>query len=387
MTIIIRIYILLCVSLLIFDICFLLVQNRRSIVAYRVNRKLEDQIRTEITLHRETGAFSPDFPDTLRQALPKTRNLLTLQGVLEDDAQAQEWFRPFVFAQLKEYASRDDYEQAYYTYILSTFDYRREKPSPEFVDDLIGFLDSKSLYTFANTMTCLYAIGLTAPLMRAMDIINEREGFYHKKLLVDGLLSAQVEGDDLNTSLIWKFDSYTPYIQDCLLDYFRLCGQDVSDLCMRVLTGGKADTQVRFTAMRYFAKYPNADAKAYFLTVLADDNAPWIEQMLSIQALRRYDDREAHDAIFKKITSPNWYVRVNAVQYLHDRGLSREDVFDILYQKDRYANESLLYQFRGDKEMTRYIVDTIQLLNMQDATVDASSDVDALCNAASGAAV
>ena len=109
--------------------------------------------------------------------------------------------------------------------------------------------------------------------------------------------------------------------------------------------------------------------------------------MLSIQALRRYDDREAHDAIFKKITSPNWYVRVNAVQYLHDRGLSREDVFDILYQKDRYANESLLYQFRGDKEMTRYIVDTIQLLNMQDATVDASSDVDALCNAASGAAV
>ena len=67
--------------------------------------------------------------------------------------------------------------------------------------------------------------------------------------------------------------------------------------------------------------------------------------------------------------------------------MSKEEIFNILYQRDRYANESLLYQYREDKEMTRYIVDTIQLLNMQDATVDASSDVDALCNAASGAAV
>ena len=386
MTIIIRVYMLLCASLLLFDICFLLVQNQRSLVAYRINRKLEDQIRGEIRVYRESGAFSPGFPETLRQALPKTRNLLTLQGVLEEDAQAREWFRPFVFAQLKEYTSRDDYEQAYYTYVLSTFDYRREKPTPEFVDDLMGFLDSKSLYTFANTMNCLYAVGLTTPLMRAMDKVNERAGFYHKKLLVDGLLSARVEGDALSDRLVDKFDTYTPYIQDCLLDYFRLCGYDASGLCMRILTDGKANDQVRYTAMRYFAKYPSADSRAYFLRVLGNEDAPWIEQMLSIQALRQYSDREVYDIILKKITSPNWHVRVNAVQYLHGRGLSRADIFDILYQKDRYANETLLYQFRGDKEMTRYIVDTIQLLSVQDATVDASSDVDNLC-AASGAAI
>ena len=61
MTIIIRVYMLLCASLLLFDICFLLVQNRRSLAAYRVNRKLEDQIRGEIRVYRESGAFSPGF--------------------------------------------------------------------------------------------------------------------------------------------------------------------------------------------------------------------------------------------------------------------------------------------------------------------------------------
>ena len=34
--------------------------------------------------------------------------------------------------------------------------------------------------------------------------------------------------------------------------------------------------------------------------------------------------------------------------------------------------------------MTRYIVDTIQLLTVQEGTVDAGADTDALCDAASG---
>ena len=75
------------------------------------------------------------------------------------------------------------------------------------------------------------------------------------------------------------------------------------------------------------------------------------------------------------------------MEYLYGRGLSKENIFDILYQRDRYANESLLYQYRGDKEMTRYIVDTIHLLDMQDASIDASSDIDALCNTAISATV
>ena len=70
------------------------------------------------------------------------------------------------------------------------------------------------------------------------------------------------------------------------------------------------------------------------------------------------------------------------MEYVHDKGLSKEDIFNILYQKDRYANECLLYQYRGDKEMTHYIVDTIQLLNAQDNAVGAAVDTDSLCDAA-----
>lgn len=379
MTIIIKIYILLCIALLLFDICFLVVKNRRSLVAYQTNEKLDRKIREEIEVFRENGSFSSDFQTKLHQELTKTRNLLTLENILEQQPQTRAWFSTFIFSAMKDYAAKDDYEQAYYTYCLSLFDYRAEKPSAEFVDSLLNFLDTKSLYTFSNTMNCLYAIGLTQPLLRALEKIDQRQGFYHKKLLVDGFLTVQQEGDELDRSLTAGFGSYSPWMQDCLLDYFRLKGTNASELCLNIISGERADTQVGYSAMRYFAKYPSPESRNCFLNVLADDSASWVRQMLAIQALGRYDDAEVRTAILKKVTSANWYIRVNAVRYLGEKGLSQDEVFNLLYLRDRYANDSLLYQFRGDKEMTRYIVNTIQFLNAQDGTAEISENLDVQC--------
>ena len=55
MTIIMKIYILLCSALLLFDICFLVVKNRRNLVAYRTNEKLDRKIREEMEVFRENG--------------------------------------------------------------------------------------------------------------------------------------------------------------------------------------------------------------------------------------------------------------------------------------------------------------------------------------------
>ncbi len=333
-------------------------------------------------LHRKSGAFSPAFADSLYRDLSKTRNLLTLQNMLEAAPESQEWFRPYVFAQIQRYKEKDDSEQAYYTYVVSTFDFSREKPSADFLNTLMSFLDSESLYTFSNTMICLYAIGQTAPLMYAMDKVNERTGFYHKKLLVDGLLSARTDGNEFNDSLLDKFHSYKPEMQDCLLDYFRMSNYDAAELCMGILRDGKAASQVGYSAMRYFAKHPTQESREYFLEVLSDDSAPWVPQLLSIQALRQYDDPAVYNAIMKKTTSPNWHVRINAVEYMHSRGLSREQIYDILCQRDRYANDSLLYQYRNDTEMTRYIADTIQQLEEQAKATAPGSDIDPLCGTA-----
>lgn len=375
----IEVYMIVCVLLLIFDLVFLTTKNLRNHRLFPKNEKLKEQIQEEIGKHRETGAFSQDFEEELTNKLRKTKNLLALMGELEQDPEAAGWFRGVIFALLADYRKKTDYEQAYYTYVISTFDYQKEKVPEAFAGEFLAFLDSKSLYTFSNTMDALYRFGETHLLVNSIDKVDQRKGFYHKKLLVDGLLDSQADFAELNRKLVERFDRYTPYMKDCLLDFLRMNGYDIAELCMRLLTADDTDFQVRYTAMRYFAKCPTAGSKAYFLDVLADGQRTWLEQMLAIQGLMGYDDTQVRAAIQEKVTDRNWYVRVNAVQYLYKQGLTRQEVFDILYLRDRYANNTLLYQYHGDKEMTRYIIDTIQLLTQQDEeTATGQANLEAL---------
>ena len=137
MHIVIEIYILICIFLLIFDIIFLLIQNRKNLAAYRLNEQLANEIRTE--LNKNPDELSLNFLKRLGTKLDKTKNLLTLQSVMEEYPKQKNLFRSSVLAQLDNYSKKRDYEQAYYTYLLSAFDYSQEKPSLEFINALLRF--------------------------------------------------------------------------------------------------------------------------------------------------------------------------------------------------------------------------------------------------------
>lgn len=369
MNIVVEIYLIICVCLLLFDIVFLVLKNHRNQELYPRNHKIEEMFQQQIGLHRQTGAFSEAFLEKLPKRLSHTRNLIMLMDILDQDAEAADWFRPAVFAQLPEYQKKNDYEQAYYAYAISCFNYEQKPVSPEFASRFLAFLDSKSLYTFANTMDAVYQFGETNFLLTALNKVDQRQGSYHQKLLIDGLLASRANFEELNRALVQQFDRYTPFMQECLLDFFRMNGFDASELCMSLLKKeGRIDTEVRFGAMRYFMKCHTSQSKDYFLDILKKDNVPWIDQMLAIQALENDNADDVWEAIMKKVNHRNWYVRSKSVSYLYHHGLTKEQVFDILYLRDQYTNDALLYQCRGDKELTRYIIDTIQLLRRQDVS-------------------
>ena len=53
-----------------------------------------------------------------------------------------------------------------------------------------------------------------------------------------------------------------------------------------------------------------------------------------------------------------------------DYTVTKDQIFDILYLRDKYADNALLYQYRNEKELSHYIIDTIQLLQRQDASAE-----------------
>ena len=366
MNLFIKIYILLCVALILFDLAFLVVKNFKTYEFYPRNSKLEKKIRDEIALHRETDSFSKSFSRDLTHLLAKTKNLITLQSELENEPDASPWFRTAVFDQISTYQKKSDYEQAFYTYVISCFDYSEETVPPDFADRFLSFLDSKSLYTFSNTMNAIYRFGQVNLMLLAIEKADERGRFYHKKLLTDGILASHVDQVELTAKLVERFHWFSSHMQECLLDIFRMGRGDASDLCMELMLNTSLDDQVRYSAMRYFTKHPNAPSREFFLETLKNEESAWVEQMLAIQCLGSYRDEEIYQTIKGKATSRHWYIRTNAVEYLYRQGISQDEIAEILRTQDRYASEALLYQYRDDHEMTMFMIRTIQALTHED---------------------
>lgn len=376
MTIVIRIYLLICMALICFDIAFLCLNRRRKYVAYQIDEGFAREIAGALAERRATGQFPQGFADSLERRLSSVRNLLTLQQAIEGDAAGKAWFQPYIWAQLGHYAQKNDAEQAYYAYLLSTLDYSREKPKPAERTALLGFLESSFFYTFANTMLALYAIGDATALLWAVQKADAFPGFYHKKLLLEGLLAADTE-ETFAADLQAHFADATPELQACLLHYFRRKGADATALCLRLLQEPHTEQQVRYAALRYFLQYPHPQAREQFLKILAEDKADWLEQMLALRAL---EQEEGICAAFRgKYTDPYWYERMEGACYQAQSGLSQAEIAEILRLYARYANAALWQRYRADAALAGHILD---IQEMPDAQAYTGVDEEMLYTAA-----
>lgn len=356
MNIVVQIYMMVCVILLVFDIGFLIVKNARNQRFYPRMPRFKKRVGEEIEQKNTTGEFSAGWLDSVRERCRKTKYLLALQGVLEVKPYARDWFREVIYSLLFEYRKKSDYEQAYYAYVVSALGYERARISSYFASEFLSFLKSGSLYTFSNTMAAVYEFGDLCILMNAIDVVDERAGFYHKKLFVDGLLSARVDKKELAAALMEQYDRYSDFTKECILEYFRFAEVDAGDFCRRVISLEPKGSQVRYTAIRYFLKYPDEKAKGMFADMLRSrEEGGWVEEMLAIQGLGRWQEKEIRDLMKSHITSENWYVRVNALEYLKNSGMDEQEIAEIIGLEDPYTNEALVYQYREDPVMSDYI--------------------------------
>lgn len=359
MNIIIQIYMIMCVILLVFDISFLLVKNIKKMTFYKSNSTFERMLKKEIAKREKDGEFSLSFINILPKALSRTKNLVVLQNALEENPHSKDWFKPMIFSLVDTYKQKSDYDQAFYIYVVSQLGYNETVPS-DFASHFMSFLDSKSLYTFSNTMDALYAFSEINLLIAGIEKVDERDGFYHKKLFVDGLLTVKVDKKVLTEKLLERFNNYKLHTKEALLDYFRMIDVDVSEFCLNLLKSKSEEPEITYACMRYFVKYANDKAKDIFINILETENVDWVKQMLAIQGLRKYSDDKTEKVIKLKITDRNWYVRLNALEYLFANGLDNERIAEIFETKDKYTLETLLYLFKNDEEKSALITKTLE---------------------------
>lgn len=367
MSIIIDIYTIICGMLLLFDIGFLITKNLKSRKFYPQNMHLRKMIKAELIRYSPEVGFGSDMSQFLEKKISKTKNLVVLMSELEkidrNKAKIKTEVHPYILKKIEEYKKKSDYEQAYYAYVVSCFDYEKEDYRKKFYSLFLEFLDSNSLYVFSNTMDAIYNFKDPYIMLAAIKKVDEREGFYHSKLFIDGLLEFKGDTDRLHKMIVEKFYDYSPLLQESLLNYFRIKGTDIATLCLDIIKNRTAENEVLYAAMRYFEKYPCEEAKYEFLYVLRNERAFWIEQLIAIKGLMHYSDFPVKKAVKDKITSKNWYIRTNAINYLHNHMTGKSEIAEIVRLDDNYTNEALRYYYKDDREVLKYIESTISAMS------------------------
>lgn len=364
MRILLGVYIFICIMLFLFNIGFLVVKNIKKEKLFSINNDIKKNLVEQLKKYNPQNGFSGEFKKYLLKELRKTKNIIVIMEFLEAEKEISKEsiieIRDIIIELDEIYIKKVEMEKAYYPYALSTFDYGDVNFTKTEKGKLVDFLDCKSIYTFINTMELVYKISDLELLEMALNKIDKSDIFYHKKLLIDGLMKYNGDANELVELIKRNFYSYKDELKEALIDFCRMKRLDIDELCIENLYNEyEIYPEVRYSSMRYFISNKTNESKEYSLNLLQRENLYWLDKMLSIQILSRYDDEKVYESIKEHITDRNWYVRNATIKYVHRHNIGKEEIFSIMEKHDKFTNEELLYEYKDDKEISDYIKETI----------------------------
>ena len=354
MKLMIEFYITICILLLIFNMMFVLNKNIEIMYFGNSSKHFQRYILKTYGKYNTMNRLDKKDKKKINRKLGKVKYLAalheTMQMLKPIDTEFEEDIKRTVWNQVDKYLNKNNEEQGYFAYVLSTFNYSSITECDDNMIHFISFLKTDSLYTLTNAMSAICRFNNPYMVHLAIEIINTSHIFYHKKLLTQELLNFKGDQEELKQILISNFKQYNNTIKEGILDYFRLKELEASDFCMEILEDEKEDNEIIYASMRYMAKNPTEKAKMIFQNILNKGSDDWIKEMLAINGLIRFKDSFTKELIYGKVTDINWDVRSNAIKYFVINFPVESDLKAILKLKDKYTNESLIYQYKQISE-------------------------------------
>lgn len=342
-------YGIVCLCMLLFNIVYNAAQNSHD---GRLEKKTEYFCRE---IAKENRVPDERELNSLYRRLSNINNLVALERALElsketgDEQRLLRYrrqIRPVLFRLAEHYGNREDIQAAYFAYFLFRQNARdEEKPESSIQDILLNYMEKESLYCRVNTLQALCAFGRPEVLVEAVEIQDQRAGFFHDKILTENLLSYTGDHERL-TELLWEsFERFSVGTRLAILNYIRFRTGKYIPQMFGIMNNEDADKELRLAAIRYFGKYFYAPAKEILLAFAADkDPANWEYAAISASGLALYKGKDVAAVLMEALHSSNWYIRSNAAVSLEAQDLDYLELIEVVGGRDRYAREMMMYR-------------------------------------------
>lgn len=346
-------YLAVCVCMILFNIVCIFVFHKKDKNIEKRSIDFTDSIKEQ--LGKDT--IDESHKRFLRKKLKKINHMMAFDETLEKlytqtPQEIQKYIASlcpvFVFLTFK-YSEKNKIQAAYFPYIIKKYHIFKGAGIPIVFDSLLELVKEQNLYCRENALHALYSMGDADSIVQSLKILDKTSSFHHGKMITDGLLSFAGNPDNLDNRLWESFDDFSIALKQAILDYFRFSSGKHNEKMLKIMTDKSKNQELRFSAIRYFAKYRHEPALPYLYAFVTDNSPIWEYKAIAATALGNYPSRETETLLKKLLYDPNWYVRYNAADSLERLGVRYEEMIDIFEGRDRYAAEMLRYRFDRKK--------------------------------------
>lgn len=363
-----------CFCMILYNTCYNVILRRGEKRLKRTSRRLENEIIGQIAELQRGGAVSENHLKKLRFGLRSVKNMLTLDDVLNNIEKAEKdekWHKennlesldraiedylmsisPIIRDMAGVYGRRDNLQAAFFAYFVGKHRIWTDEDRKYVVDSMIKCLKRESFYCKVNALQALCSLADEDAVVKGLEIESAAEEQIHEKITTEILLDFSGNHEKLIGKLWGKFDDFSGGVQLAVLNYIRFQSGQWKDEMFAVMMDEERDKELRFSAIRYFAKYPWEKAEKFIIDLaLSGDETKWEGSAICASALASYSGEEVIEALRRAVHSRNWYVRYNAAESLQKLGMNYEKLLDIIRGGDRYAREMVMYRLEENELM------------------------------------
>lgn len=350
-------YGIICLSMIAFNFIYGLVMRGNETRLERLGRQFEDAMNEQLRLVSRGEKLDDNHIEFLRRKLVHVGNLRAFDQFLEQfltnkNSEAIQGYlkqiRPLLLYLATAYQKKENLQAAYFAYFLNRHQLERYIQMDSFQEILLDYMKKESLYCRVNALKALCTFGTPDCILRAVIIQDESGNFLHGKILTECLLTYGGDSDRLIEMLFRQMEKFSVRTQRALLDYIRFKTGNYQKEMFGIMTDPEKNRELRFSAIRYFGRYPYPPARGELLRFLRDsDPQNWEYAAISATVLAGYQGQDVVNALMEAMHSGNWYIRYNASISLEAHGLGYSDLIELVGGRDRYAREMMMYRLEN----------------------------------------
>lgn len=336
-----------------FNIVYVFILKHRERALFLNSARLEQVILEQIERIKAGEEVSENHKKFLQESLQRTASITAFDKALETIFITQPEFCEQYLMQTypvfeyltHRYISKDTIKIAYFPYILQKYDILKHDEEGKLTDILMELLRSLNVYCRENTLKAIYSMKNTETVIAALKVIDKNLSFHHPKLICDGLLSYKGDKEKLKEKLFESFNTYSVNMQLNILNYLRFGNIRCDEEMLELLTSEKADCELRFSAIRYFEKFPVDKAMPVIQAIAENmEGRIWEYQAIASSALKSYPGDVTFRILVANLSSSNWHIRQNSAISLEKLGYTYHDLISVFDGNDRYAREIMRYR-------------------------------------------